>query len=113
VEIDAREFAAEAKHGLAFNPTDGVDEIVVILVLGLISEGRGSQLKTRAGEHKLVDRIGYAVGGPIDSHIGDGDGGHVVQLIVDVYQAKTEFIDKRGREQVTLSNIQEARVHRG
>ena len=40
VEIDAGEFAAEAEYVLAFHPAQGVHEIVVVLRLNLVGEGR-------------------------------------------------------------------------
>src|ERR1700730_16112325 len=55
VEIDACKFAAKAEYVLAFHPTQGVDEIVIVLRLKLVREGRGANFEAGAGEDEFID----------------------------------------------------------
>ncbi len=98
VEIHARILAAEAENVLALHPAQGVHEVVVVLRLKLVREGRRADLKSRAGKDKFINGFGHAIGWPVDSEIADGYGWDVDQVVVDVNKSKTKFIYKRRRE---------------
>src|SRR5262249_48665079 len=74
VEIDARVFTAETKDVSAFDPADGVYEVVVVLCLELVGRRSGADLEAGAEESELVDGLRDVVGGAVDAEVINGDG---------------------------------------
>src|SRR5207245_5465403 len=94
------------------DPTDGIHEVIVVLGLGLVGEGRWANLESGAGKDEFVDAIGHAIGGAVEPEVGGGYRSDVVERIVDVHEAKTEFVDESRGEKMCFGDIEEARFDR-
>src|ERR1700758_3682390 len=69
VEIDVSDVTSKPQDVGAFHPAHVFHEIQVVLGLELIGEGTGTDLETRTIQRVLVDRLGNAVGGTVDTEV--------------------------------------------
>src|SRR5258706_6996513 len=112
VEIHARELAAEAEQVCALYPTYGVYKVVVVLRLVLIPKRRRSDFKPGAGKNKFVYGLGHGSGRPEDADVTGCHRVDVVQLIVDVHEAKAKFVHQRRRKEMRFRGVEETCGHR-
>ena len=87
---------------VALHPAQVLDELMVVLVLGLVRLRSRAELKSRTGERELVNAIGQVVCGTVDTHVIHRDRIYIVRAVVDVDVARTEFVDQRRREEMCL-----------
>ena len=112
VQADAGKFATEPEDMRALDPAHRIHQVDAVLILGLVGKRRRTDFKSGTGENELVDGIGHAVGGAVDSQIRSCDRRNVGEDIVDVHEAEAKFIHQCRRKQVSLGHVKETCVNR-
>src|SRR4029077_18022978 len=93
-------------------PTQVVDNVVVVLRLGLIRLRRRSKLEARSEQSEFIDTARQVAGGSINANIRCGDWVYVVGGVVDVDQTEPDVIDESRREDMGFRDDEQAVVNR-